>query len=377
MDKELFESLLNEEEGILLDFKSEQYLFDSSSQEEKGELLKDILAFANTWRTSTAYILIGVKEVRGAKSDVVGIAEHLPDNDLQQFVGSKTQKSISFSCTAFSYDGKKVDVIEIPPYQKRPIYLEKDFGKAKKNTVYVRKGSSTGEATHEETYNMAIEDKELSKIPQLKLGMFELQSDEIETNSITVISQPFSSKLSEERINNTFRSWLCNSPLFWGSRKNKNFASEVIEYTASSALLSPLGFKLQNTSRVSGENIRFEATIAKEDSLKVMPSLPAKPDRFILDDSIDDNSDDVDCIIEKIDKWEINVELGNIRPGESFITQLLVYIGSDISATITIEGYLYGNNIPVPLPCELEVVIEAEEPRSMQMSDIREYFGRV
>lgn len=335
------------------------------------------MAFANTRRDSTAYILIGVKEIRGAKSDVVGITEPLIDNNLQQFVGSKTQKSVNFSCTTLSYEGKKVDVIEIPPYQNRPIYLEKDFGKTKKNTVYFRKGSSTDRATPQEIYDMAVEDNKLNEFPQLELRLFDSHSDGSEESSITVISQPFSSKLSEERINNTFLSWLCSSPLFWGSRKNKNFASEVIEYTASSALLSPLSFELKNTSKVLGKNIRFEGSIAKEDSLRVKPSLPVKPFRFIQDDSVDDNSDDIDHIVEEISKWEINIELGNIRPGESFVTQLLMYVGSDISTTITIEGYLYGNDIPVPLPCELEVVIEAEEPRAMKMKDVKNYFGKV
>lgn len=377
MDKELFESLLHEEEGILLDFKSKQYPFYGANEKEKGELLKDILAFANTWRTSPAYILIGVKEVRGAKSDVVGITERLADNDIQQFVASKTQKSVNFSCIAFSYEGKEVDIIEIAEYQNRPIQLKKDYGKIKENTVYFRKGSSTGEAKPQEIYNMAIEDRSLSELLKLELRLFDLDSGEGEKSSITVVSQPFSSELSEGRINNTFRGLVCRSPLFWSVRKNKNYASEVIEYTASSALLSPLSFRLKNASKVLGENVCFEGTIAKENSLSIEPSLPVKSCRFIQDNPVDDDIDNGSYIIEKESEWDINVELGNIRPGESFVTQPLVYVGSAISKTITIEGYLYGNNISDPVLCELEVVIEAEEPRSMTMRDVKEYFGRV
>jgi len=36
---------------------------------------KDVLGFANAWRRSEAYILIGVQDVRGSRSDVIGIAE--------------------------------------------------------------------------------------------------------------------------------------------------------------------------------------------------------------------------------------------------------------------------------------------------------------
>jgi hypothetical protein len=58
MDDALFEQLLNEEEGTTLDFKKEKYRFVKASDEDKAELVKDILGFANAWRRSEAYILI-------------------------------------------------------------------------------------------------------------------------------------------------------------------------------------------------------------------------------------------------------------------------------------------------------------------------------
>jgi len=73
VDKGLFERLLYEEESPTLDFKKEQYRFAKATQEEKAELLKDVLGFANAWRRSEAYILIGVEDVRGGRANVVGI----------------------------------------------------------------------------------------------------------------------------------------------------------------------------------------------------------------------------------------------------------------------------------------------------------------
>jgi predicted HTH transcriptional regulator len=58
------EELLNEDESSTLDFKRDQYPFDGATDEQKGELLKDILAFANAWRRTDAYILVGVKDLR-------------------------------------------------------------------------------------------------------------------------------------------------------------------------------------------------------------------------------------------------------------------------------------------------------------------------
>lgn len=46
IDKILLERLLHEKERTALDFKRDQYPFDGV--DDKAELLKDILAFANT-----------------------------------------------------------------------------------------------------------------------------------------------------------------------------------------------------------------------------------------------------------------------------------------------------------------------------------------
>jgi hypothetical protein len=73
MDDALLESLLYQEESATLDFKLEQYPFVKATAEQKSEILEDILAFANAWRQTDAYILIGVKEVRGGPSIVAGI----------------------------------------------------------------------------------------------------------------------------------------------------------------------------------------------------------------------------------------------------------------------------------------------------------------
>jgi predicted HTH transcriptional regulator len=94
------ESLLYEDESPTLDFKKEQYLFNKATDIQKSELLKDILAFANAWRRADAYILIGVEEVKGKKSNVIGINDDLDDASLQQFVNSKTQRPITFEYSA-------------------------------------------------------------------------------------------------------------------------------------------------------------------------------------------------------------------------------------------------------------------------------------
>ena len=149
INEALIERLLNEHESDTLDFKERQYAFPRGSDFEKSELLKDILAFANTARKTDAFILIGVKEVKGGVSIPVGINDSIDDASLQQFVNSKTQRSVMFSYHERSFQGVMLGVFQIS-IQDRQTYLLMDYGKLKKNIVYIREGTSTKEASPDE-----------------------------------------------------------------------------------------------------------------------------------------------------------------------------------------------------------------------------------
>ena len=60
MDEIVFRTLLLENESTRLDFKQQQYPFVGADDGKKSELLKDVLAFANSWRTDTALSLIHI-----------------------------------------------------------------------------------------------------------------------------------------------------------------------------------------------------------------------------------------------------------------------------------------------------------------------------
>jgi hypothetical protein len=155
MDLTVVEQLLNEAESTSLDFKRDQYRFSQASDEEKSELLKDILALANAWRRSDAFLLIGVVEVKGGRSTPVGVDVHLDDAQLQQFVNAKVQRPITFECRTVVLGECHIDIIRIP-IQARPCFLTKDYGKLKKDTVYVRYGSATAIASLDEILKMQM-----------------------------------------------------------------------------------------------------------------------------------------------------------------------------------------------------------------------------
>ena len=134
--------------------------FSRCPEEDKSEIVKDILGFANAYRRSAAYILIGVKEVRGGRSIVNGVQTHLDDHALQQFMKSLTNQPVRFHYETVAIEGMQVGVIQIDQ-QTRPLYLKKDYGKLAKERVYVRRGSSTDPtrpATLEEIAQMRMDD---------------------------------------------------------------------------------------------------------------------------------------------------------------------------------------------------------------------------
>ena len=149
IDSDTIETLLNMDEGTSLDVKREQYRFVKATDSDKSELLKDILAFSNTQRYRTAYILIGVEEVQGGRSKVVGVQNHLDDADLHQFVNNKTNRSVEFSYSPRVFENKQIGVLRIP-LQSPPIYALRKYGKVNANTVYIRDGSATRSASPDE-----------------------------------------------------------------------------------------------------------------------------------------------------------------------------------------------------------------------------------
>ncbi len=191
------ESLLYEEEDVTFDTKSQQYKFVKSTDDEKSELLKDILSFSNAWRRCDSYIFVGAKEIKGGMNIITGVNHYLDDAHIQQFINEKTQKPISFSITNQVLRGEKVAIIHIP-LQERPFYLTKDFGKLKRNVVYIRRGSSCGEATPDEILKMGNSQQLQQKHPYLSISIntnIKSSDNVLRVNSYKVLAK-------EDTINN-------------------------------------------------------------------------------------------------------------------------------------------------------------------------------
>ncbi|WP_243042908.1 AlbA family DNA-binding domain-containing protein [Dyella sedimenti] len=152
---DLLNQLCFKGEGSDLDYKAERYPFSGATDEAKAELLKDILAMANAHRNGTAYILIGFKENPPHPAAAVGVPTEgaIDDSRIQQFVNEKLESKLDFRYEERMFKGRHIAVISIPK-QPRPFYLKKPFANLLKDTVYIRRGSSTGIATPREVAMM-------------------------------------------------------------------------------------------------------------------------------------------------------------------------------------------------------------------------------
>jgi len=173
----LLEQLRYKVEGSDLDYKAERYRFAKASDDDKSELLKDILALANATRDGEAYVLIGFKESPPNPAEVVGLPAEgaIDDSRIQEFINGKLETKLSFRYEEGVFEGKHIAVISIPK-QQRPFYLKKNYGPLTKDTVYVRRGSATGIASPREIAMMGASNA-IRGEPQVEL-LFQTPTNE-------------------------------------------------------------------------------------------------------------------------------------------------------------------------------------------------------
>ena len=275
-DDPVLNALLFEEEGPALDFKRDQYKFVSAADADKAELLKDILAFANSWRRNNAFILIGVDEQPSGKATVVGATDHLKDADLQQFVNNKTNAPVDFSYAPAKLEGKSIGVIRLP-VQQRPRYLLKPYGGLLADVVYVRRGSSTAQAKPDEISQMGAAAVPVAEVPHLSIEFADVLNRRRlgAAAEITVvlldIGDPEALPDYTEPTGSGFA--LMRSV-------DHNYFRKLAKYTVTHHVYKPFQFAVVNESAAVAHNVRVELS-TPEDRVLLLDgnSWPELPER--------------------------------------------------------------------------------------------------
>ena len=357
--QDLIDQLLFEEEGTTLDFKREQYRFRSATDEEKSELLNDILSFANAHRRTDAYILIGVKEIKGGRSQVVGISDDLDDANLQQFINSKTNKPIDFSYKTLQYNEFKLGIIHIP-VQRRPFFLTKDVGKLQKNLVYIRRSSSTDIASPDEIISsMGGEDiGSYKEIPSLDVFLVSGQNDEI-------VEKYINCKLINARLSDEERIpyyGVINLEINTGT--NHNYYREWVKYFCTWQRVSQFKIGVKNFSSIVAKDVKVVFEITNEEQTMEaydISRLPKKPSTYKFDLPFMSSTQKDVAIKDILHGWRITCHLGKIHPKDMAITTHFFYLSVFKSRSIQISTQVFSDDLPEPKGEMLEIKFEVED----------------
>jgi len=379
---QFLETLLFKQEGDELDFKRDQYSFIGASDEAKSELVKDVLAFANAWKTSDAHILVGVDEVQCGRAMVVGIKAHIDDAALQQLVNSKTNIPIQCSYSAVEIDGKRVGVLKVSASQERPVFLTKNFGKLNAGVVYIRRGSSTDVAKPDEVAKMGIAQAvKILPAPCVEMGFGIPQEKKILGTRIsvypTVIVDP--PKLTASEIQELAKA-LRDSKILEMARTNK-LASHVQglrpfpeptrqerrDYAERTGVLVPVGFYAKNVSEVTAQDVRVEVRGALLNGLQVVDEIehpehdwresgilsalrprPVFPSREIN-------------LHKNANEWSLELTFGKIQPKATVWLNDVIYIGSRQPMSLELSAQVFADNMPNPTKFALAVEISPKE----------------
>ena len=392
-DHQLIDRLLYQAESPALDFKRDQYLFAKADDTTKSELLKDILAFANSWRESTAYILIGVQEVKGPRSKVVGVTHHLDDANLQQFVNSKVQRPLVFSYRPIQFEGADLGMIEIPK-QKRPFYVNQQFGKVKENSVYLRRGSSTVIATLDEIVDMGEANTEstLHSTPKLVLEWADIKNRTVIPSTKTIESSVLEPALNDDAFYPLWENNRASQLIRISSGYNELYCHRMIVLSAKSHLLSAVGLRLRNEGESAAKNVIIRGSIAKQKGIEFgryinhftdvfndagsWCTIPVRSGGPPIRNVIFSTSSPICKYDEAVmqiegaeDRWSVHMEIASVRPGDEFWSSEPFYIGSKAPLHASLEGEIRGENIPEPIPFKLDLNFSITR-RPMEIEDV-------
>lgn len=396
----MYEELLYASESHILDFKREQYRFLNEIPQIKSELLKDVLAFANSWRNENAYILIGVEENKEGKATVLGIEIDLDDAQLQQFVNEKTQIPISFSYKTANLNEKKIGVIEIT-HKQRPVYLKKDYGKLKSNTVYIRRGSSTTEAKPDEIFAMGQKEKEDLSVPDIKIFFSnnkEKQSlgTKVDLKAIDIDSSNYENMpdFLGRNISNDYGSSLLygldsTSYLIETETPNKDYYKKLFMHYFVTMKLNRLTFCVSNSSQVLATGVIISIVVPESEEYLLIKDkdIPKKISKYepripyiLHHNNYRNNSvEEVKKIsFEKLsNEWIITINVGKVLPNSVVYIDEKVNIISKENHNFKISTTVYGDNIPLPIKQDLfiggSVTIKSHDLDALMELDKADY----
>ncbi len=179
------------QEGEFLDFKQEEY-----NENNKPNLIKDILAFSNANIKGDRYIIIGVHKKDG-HTTLFNIESKLDSANIQQYVHANITPELTIEYSPYPYNGHNLMVLTIKEPTEQPYMTLKDVmysgGKVclKANECWIRKGSYQLTATRKDIDRMyAVKAEQSGFTGNIFITFPETGTDTTEIESLKNLESP-------------------------------------------------------------------------------------------------------------------------------------------------------------------------------------------
>ncbi len=368
-------------ESTDLDFKQAQYPFSGVSDHQKSELIKDIMAMANAYRSGPGYILIGFEDKTPQPAEVVGIStsDHIDDATLQQFVRSKIDPLLEFQYEERLFNGKHVAVITIPK-QARPFVPKQDFGKLKKNVALVRRGSSTDEASISEMTKMALADAGSSKTARVDLRI-ETEFNQPLSGHLTLSFLKFGDLPDYEEDSHIEAGYGFRMPIRSTRIVNRRYYREGAEYHAILKRLVLVRLSLANLSDFALGEVKLELTCSAPhgESIELrrsddLPDEPTSGDELYAVSgyrSMTERFRDTVSVDERAKEPVCHILLSTLRPGEIGRAETDIALLPTGPGNYTLRIRILAKEITTPIVKEHAIKIDGEI-KQMELENLEE-----
>jgi hypothetical protein len=370
-DIDIFYRLLYEEASDILIFRPHEYKFDGALTMEKGELLRDIVSAANAWRRTDTYILVGVEAVKGERSRILGIINHLDEEKIRKFVNDILQEPILFYYKDLTIERKKIGMIHIP-VQQRPFYLREDFANLKKYVIYVRRGDIIREADTEEAARIKetrVEPDRSDMSFQVEFahgGTQKILGDYLNLNTFSIETPPLDT-LPDFKFSNDSKTTGDTCSFEIVERANPHFYREMAAHLQKIGSVGQIDFCITNTGLETAREVFLDINIEDPDREYFCLEefeIPYRPDKTAAPSNVKHLFSFISDNIRvkwRPPFWIIQLQFNEIPSGKTVFSNTGLYIGAVTSLKLEMVGLLKARNLSPPLHVPLIIDIKIQK----------------
>jgi hypothetical protein len=393
-DNNINDQIEYEEESSHLDFKAIEYKSSTNA-----ELVKDVLAFANSHHRGDKRIIVGVKKEDG-KVTIIPVINGTDSAAIQQLILENISPHPVITYEPFIYNGKSIRVLTIIDENNRPYMLTKDLLKDsklfhKKGSMVIRKGTTTPAINRDDLDRIYKEKQSLqfsfegkvnidtgNSLPNVyfihSIKGFELPSVRDKQEILYQIS--FKERMLNEDLEKYRQlhsgSYVDNSASIKNMdlphlRTELNFVENhygaIDHYFVAEENSNQMQLSLTNDGITPLKNVEIIFTFPQLDGLHIEPKIPNYMNRHILKGMVSPPSpinENYPSVDSKDNNIFVTSKLGDLKHKQHhdiFLEPLRIWAdetltNSDVPFTLSI----FADNLPKPIVHELILRIDTE-----------------